>query len=284
MPARAETLSSTSHDREPLPKEILRFRASERQLHWAIAIPFMVCYTTALILVTVYNPDPTRPYRAIFSWIHRLSGVCLFVLPLSAFARHRRDLDIHFRNARTAWRWRLDDIKWLFLIGPATINKRVELPDQEKFNAGEKLNFVVLTATYPLYIVTGLLIWLPGVAFLSWLIHLSMAATATPLILGHIFMATVNPDTKVGLGGMISGFVDRHWAEHHYRCWYEDTFGHLTRNPEPKAEPEPELLAELPELVSELILNTGGEEDTSASTWPPFLRPPSPDSSVSEST
>jgi hypothetical protein len=83
---------------------------------------------------------------------------------------------------------------------------------------------MVLNCTYPLYIITGFLIWLPGVAYLSWLVHLSMAAAATPLILGHVFMATVNPDTRVGLSGMISGFVDRHWARHHYRRWYDDNF------------------------------------------------------------
>ncbi len=277
MPACAESLPATPRVRPFLPKEILRFRASERQLHWAIAIPFMVCYSTALILVTVYNPDPSRPYRAIFSWIHRLSGVCLFLLPLVTFLRHRRDLSLHFRNVLTVWRWRLDDVKWLILMGPSTFNKRIELPDQEKFNAGEKINFLVLTATYPVYLLTGLMIWLPGVAYLSWLVHLSMAATATPLIMGHIFMATVNPDTRVGLGGMLSGFVDRHWAEHHYRHWYNENFAHLSRH----EEPEP--VAELPGLVSELILDTAKKEDTSASSWPAFARPASRDRSVAES-
>jgi formate dehydrogenase subunit gamma len=263
---------------EPLPVEILRFRASERQLHWAIAIPFIVCYSTALILVTVYNPDPTRPYRMLFSWVHRLSGVCLFLLPLSAFARHRHDLDLHFRNARTAWHWRLDDVKWLFLMGPATINKRISLPDQEKFNAGEKINFAVLTATYPIYILTGVLIWLPGVAYLSWMIHLSMAATATPLILGHIFMATVNPDTRVGLSGMISGFVDRHWAEHHYTVWYEEVFGHL------KHAAGPALAEAIEEPCAELVLEPAGEVDLADEHWPPFVRPAAESRSVPQTT
>ena len=210
-----------------LPAQILRFRTSERRLHWAIAVPFMACYATALVLLAVYNPDPTRPFRALFSWAHRLSGVCLFVLPLWTVLRHRHDFDLYFHNVRAAWRWRIEDVKWLFLMGLSTIDKRVVLPDQGKFNAGEKLNFMFLTASYPLYIVTGFLIWLPGVAFASWLVHLSLAAMATPLIFGHVFMATVNPDTRVGLSGMISGYVDRHWAQHHYRHWYNQHFRHL---------------------------------------------------------
>ncbi|MEI6667893.1 MAG: cytochrome b/b6 domain-containing protein [Acidobacteriota bacterium] len=193
-------------------------------MHWAIAIPFMVCLGTALVLFAVYNPHPTRPYRAAFSWLHRLSGTCLALLPLWSVVKHRAEWAMHFRNIREVWSWRLADLKWLALMGPSTLNKQIELPDQGKFNAAEKINFMILTATWPLYVLTGVLIWLPGVAFLSWLIHLAMATAAIPLIFGHIFMATVNPDTRVGLSGMISGLVDREWAQHHYRRWYDETF------------------------------------------------------------
>ncbi len=37
-------------------------------------------------------------------------------------------------------------------------------------------------------------------------------------------MATINPDTRKGLPGMISGHVDRQWAKHHYTRWYRENF------------------------------------------------------------
>ncbi len=40
---------------ESEPRQILRFQRSERLLHWSIAIPFMVCYTTAVILFLFFN-------------------------------------------------------------------------------------------------------------------------------------------------------------------------------------------------------------------------------------
>jgi formate dehydrogenase subunit gamma len=226
VPVCARSVSDTGRAKASPPDEILRFRKSERQLHWAVAAPLIVSLTTATILVAVYNLHPGWPYRAVFSWTHRISGVCLFFLPLLTVMRHRKELGIYVDNTRQAWFWTLNDVKWLFLMGPASMCKKISLPHQGKFNAAEKINYMVLTLTYPCYIVTGVLIWLPGVALVAWLLHFSMAMIATPLIMGHIFMATINPETRVGLTGMISGFVDRQWAKHHYRLWYDQHFGH----------------------------------------------------------
>jgi hypothetical protein len=91
-----------------------------------------------------------------------------------------------------------------------------------------------------------------------------MAAAATPLILGHVFMATVNPDTRVGLSGMISGFVNRHWARHHYRRWYDENFAPgvaraaRAANAAP-AQPRPVVTLHRPSL--------GG---LAAASWPPL--------------
>jgi cytochrome b subunit of formate dehydrogenase len=94
---------------------------------------------------------------------------------------------------------------------------------------------MVLMGTYPLYIVTGLFIWLTHVAFVSWLMHTAMALLATPLILGHMYMAIVSSGGRPGLTGMKNGYVDRHWAKHHYAHWYREHFGN-----EEAAAPEAE--------------------------------------------
>lgn len=206
-------------------KKILRFRASERRVHWSIAIPFLACYTTALVLVVVYNPDPLRPYREVFSWTHRISGVCLIVFPLLAVARSTGDFRVHVYNIRQAWSWVFDDLKWLALMGLAVLSRRIHLPPQGKFNAAQKLNFMLVMTTYPLYIATGLLMWLTGAALLAWLIHFFMALVATPFLLGHIFMATIPRSSRKAFQGMVSGLVDREWAKHHHRRWYDETAG-----------------------------------------------------------
>lgn len=222
MPAPADVPSAHRKASGSHGHKILRFAKSERMLHWCIAGPFLISLGTALILVLIYNPDRSRPYRAFFSGLHRASGVALIILPLLATLKSRGDARLHLYNIRQAWIWMFDDFKWLALMGLAAVNPKITLPEQGKFNAAEKINFMVLMVTYPLYVATGLLMWLTPLAILSWLLHFFMAVMAVPLISGHLYMALINPASRVGLPGMISGLVDRHWAKHHYRRWYRE--------------------------------------------------------------
>jgi formate dehydrogenase subunit gamma len=203
---------------------ILRFRKTERWLHWAIAVPFMICWLSALILVLVYNPDPHRPYRLAFSWFHRFSGAALIAFPLYVLFKSREEYRIHTANIRTAWHWSLDDMKWLLLMGLAAISRKITLPEQGKFNAAEKVNFMVVMLSSPIFILTGLMMWIQDAAWFPWLIHGCAALAVTPTMLGHIYMATVNPDTRSGITGMVSGYVERQWAKHHYALWYREHF------------------------------------------------------------
>jgi formate dehydrogenase gamma subunit len=198
---------------------ILRFQESERLLHWAIAIPFLICWITALILILVYNPYPMRPYRSVFAVVHRMAGVCLVLLPALVMLT-KRDFKIHLYNIRNAWIWSLDDLKWLFLMGIAAINKKIALPQQGKFNAAEKVNFILVMAGWPVFGVTGIMMLVQNTPWLPWLVHVGMAFLVSPTMLGHIYMATINPETRTGISGMISGYVNRQWAKHHYGLWY----------------------------------------------------------------
>jgi len=223
---KAESIEQiTPHPGNATSSKVLRFRKSERLLHWALAVPFLVCLSSALVLVVHYNPDPTRPYRAFFAATHRIGGIAFIVLPLLATLISKGDFRIHFYNIRQAWIWTLHDIKWLFLMGFAAICKNIVLPDQGKFNAAEKINFMYLMSTYSFYVLTGFFIWITDAAFLAWIAHCFMAIMSLPLIFGHLYMATINSGSRVGLSGMFSGYVCRHWAKHHYTKWYQEHYG-----------------------------------------------------------
>jgi formate dehydrogenase gamma subunit len=146
------------------------------------------------------------------------------VLPIFSLVKGRKELPIHLYNIRTGWSWARKDLKWLALMLPAAFSKKFVLPEQDKFNAAEKINFISGMLGLPVFIITGIMIWLHIGAWMAWIVHVFVALMMTPTMLGHIFMATINPDTKVGLSGMITGYVDRHWAKHHYTTWYKEHF------------------------------------------------------------
>jgi len=150
-------------------------------------------------------------------------------MPTLAVVRGGRDMRVHFYNVRQAWKWVWSDVKWLAIMAVAMVNKRVALPEQGKFNAAQKLNFMMVMSTYPFYIITGLAMWLTGATLLAWLVHFGMAIIATPFLFGHLFMATIPRDTRAALQGMFTGFVDRQWAKHHHARWYQENFANPER-------------------------------------------------------
>ena len=205
-------------------EQIFRFAKVEMMLHWAIAVPFMLCFATGSTVKFFYplhSPGLTRDTLIFF---HKIAGACLAVFPTLAILRNLRDYKVLIYNVKIGFTWTIDDLKWLFLVGPSTVSKKVVLPDQRKFNAAERLNFMMVAGTYPVFIVTGILLWMPGNHFVPWLVHITMGLVAPLLMFGHIYMAVVNPDTRVGLSGMITGHVDREWAKHHYAQWYRDHY------------------------------------------------------------
>jgi formate dehydrogenase gamma subunit len=214
----------------------------------------MVCSFTAAILMLFFGLHSERPAREILSLTHRTAGLCLLTFPLWTLLRNWRDYKLHLGNIRQAWRWAWADVKWLALMGVAAVNRRIQLPEQGKFNAAEKLNFMMVMGTYPVFIVTGVLLWLPGIAFVSWILHVGMALLATPLMLGHIYMALINPSTRVGLGGMVSGYVDRQWARHHYQRWYRETFEDDTRRNDAREALRRPVLVRCPACHSEHLV------------------------------
>jgi formate dehydrogenase gamma subunit len=206
-------------------RQVLRFARGEMMLHWSIAIPFILCFVTGVTMKLLFNLHSESLFRDVLSFLHRVAGGCLAVFPTLAVLRNWRDYKVHIYNVKVGFSWTIDDLKWLFLVGPATVSKRIVLPEQRKFNAAERMNFMMVMVTYPLFVATGVFLWGHGVDhFIPWVVHVSLSLVAPLLMFGHIYMAVVNPSTRVGLSGMITGRVDREWAKHHYRRWYQEHF------------------------------------------------------------
>jgi len=77
------------------------------------------------------------------------------------------------------------------------------------------------------FTVSGVLIYLQetNAAFRgrtsAILVHDIATWVSIPLILGHIYLATLNRSTRHSLRGMIRGTVRRDWARRHHPKWEE---------------------------------------------------------------
>lgn len=206
---------------------IQRFTRTERGLHWTHAISFLLLLLSGCFL---YFPALSelagnlRIAHLTILNIHVALGAFYIGGPLpwwllgdrGALRRDLRELDV----------WDDDDLD--FLRSPLYVVADKPAPPQGRFNAGQKINTILLGASAIGFGITGLIMWQSNRhIFPQWAIqgsvnmHDILTILTTALIIGHIYLAALHPTTRRGLPGMFSGRVDRAWARHHHPKWVE---------------------------------------------------------------
>jgi formate dehydrogenase subunit gamma len=191
---------------------VRRFSRTERILHWANAAGFFFLLATGLIL---YLPSLAIRVgrRPVIQELHFWSGIgWVAVLVLIAVVGDRRGLK---QLAREIDRFDRDDLRWLLGRRPAP---------QGRFNAGQKLNLALTAAFTVLFLVSGLLLWFgerdTRFRFASTvLLHDGLMYVALALLVGHLYLAVINPATRHALRGITLGTVDAEWAHRHHPKW-----------------------------------------------------------------
>ncbi len=210
------TLTSTnSAAGEPT---VNRFDTTERLLHWAFAIPFLLTFLTGLGL---YFPELAKlaGNRELVRDVHRFAGLFTVMLPaLVLLMGDRRNLrrDVHEIDL-----WSRDDRRWFRAWLWRKIGGRDRYPPQGRFNAGQKFNAVLTAGCIFWLSLTGLFIF-PGIHPPFWLVsnsrnlHDLAWIVLTPAVLGHIFLAAIYKPTRPGLSGIITGRVPLPWLREHH--------------------------------------------------------------------
>jgi formate dehydrogenase subunit gamma len=199
----------TSHSLRRLP----RFSRTERAIHWVHASAFLVLFVSGLCL---YLPSLSELIgrRPLLRDVHVYTAlIWLAALALIVLAGDRRRL---LAAAREIDKFDDDDLAWL----------RGRRAPQGRFNAGQKINAIVTAALAVLFAVTGLFLWYGerdhafrlqnALLVHDWLMYISFF-----LVLGHLYLALVNPSTRHSLSGMTRGWVREDWALRHHRKWAE---------------------------------------------------------------
>ncbi len=213
----------------PVPT-IERFNRTERGLHWTHSLSFFLLLLTGAFLYfpslgelagKLYIAHLTILNLHVLCGAFYIGGPLLFWL-LGDRASLRRDL-----HALDVW----DDDDARFLASPAAIlTEGDDRPPAGRFNAGQKINTILLGAAAIGFGVTGLILWqsshLPAWAatFVQGSVNLHdiLAVLTTALVAGHIYLAALHPTTRPGLNGIFGGRVSRAWARRHHSKWVAD--------------------------------------------------------------
>jgi formate dehydrogenase subunit gamma len=196
--------------------KVTRFTASERVIHWVVALSFLYAALTGLAL---WSP---RLYwlAAIFgggvtirAW-HPLGGLLfagVFLFMFKAWSRQMR-LDA-------------DDRRWLRLAHRYAAHDYVSLPDAGRFNAGQKSLFWLQALNGVLLLLSGIVLWWPEsmsrpLREAAILIHPLAGILAIAGLIVHIYMGTAA--TPGSLRAMTQGWVKPGWAASHHAKWYRD--------------------------------------------------------------
>jgi len=201
------------------PRDLHRYTASERANHWIVGICFILL---ALSGLAFFHPA-FYPLTQLFGggpWtriLHPYFGVVMALFFLIMVVRF----------------WGLNvieqrDIEWLKNVDKMVDGDDHNMPEQGKYNGGQKVLFWGLVLCMLVLLVSGVLMWrawlhLPvDVVRLSSVLHAFAGFAIIGLIILHVYAAIW---TRGTIRAMMYGTVTRAWAKQHHRGWYRKVTG-----------------------------------------------------------
>jgi formate dehydrogenase subunit gamma len=192
------------------PTSLRRFSSTTRAVHRTTAMLMMVCIVTAAVL---YNGSISIQvgHRRLVEIIHVYSGFALPVPVILGFLSSAYRNDVRRLNRFTPSDWR-----WL-----RSRKRRDGSLPVGKFNAGQKLNAALSGGSILVLLGTGLLMYFPDLARLTWrtgatFVHDWFALALGLLVVGHIVYAIKDPEAR---RGMRTGQVSALWARDEHGEW-----------------------------------------------------------------
>lgn len=199
--------------------DLQRYTASERATHWIVAISFILLTVSGLAF---FHPAffPLSGLLGGGTWsriLHPYIGLVMVLFFLLMFFRFQ-----------AANRIKPEDKAWLGKLGELVSGDPHSMPEQGKYNGGQKLLFWIMSVCVLLLFVSGVAIWrawlnLPvDLVRVAVVVHSASAAVLIGFIIVHIYAAIW---VKGSVRAMVYGYVSRAWAKQHHRAWYRQVTG-----------------------------------------------------------
>jgi formate dehydrogenase subunit gamma len=201
------------------PKDLQRYNAQERANHWLVGICFILL---ALSGLAFFHPA-FYPLTQLFGggvWariLHPIVGALMMIAFVLMFFR--------FRSLNTM---EAADKEWLSRVGEMIDGNDHNMPEQGKYNGGQKAMFWAMSVCMLLLFVSGIMLWRAYFSFpvdlvrLGAVVHAAIAAIMIAMIFVHVYAALWVRGT---VRAMVYGTVTRAWAKQHHRAWYRQVTG-----------------------------------------------------------
>ena len=208
------------------PRRIQRYTTSQRINHWIIAITFILLVVSGLAL-----------FHPAFFWMSNLLGGGVWTRILHPFLGVFMALCFAVFAARL-FRHNLlsrHDMQWVRQASDVLAMRDEKLPEQGRYNGGQKLLFFALILLMLGLLITGVVMWRSyfsqwfpvEVIRLSSLLHALFAFLIICAIIIHIYAGLW---VKGSVRAMTQGTVTPGWAWKHHRGWLRQLRGTTPHN------------------------------------------------------
>jgi len=206
---------------------ILRFSLTERISHWVHVASFFALILTGLVVLSPkfhfisYLFGGVQEARVV----HRIAAVVFSIGTMMIFfLGDRRALASWLRDIFT---WSRDDVGFLKGFPKEFFGGHADIPEQGRFNGGEKLNSLIILGNGALLVISGLMMWFASyipLDIVRWAypLHDVGAFLMVAVVIGHIYVGAFLPSSKESLNGIVRGTVARAFAQAHHPKWYRE--------------------------------------------------------------
>lgn len=197
---------------------VVRYSFRERLMHWVSGFSYVYLLMTGLAIWSPYLAwmavilGGLTLSRAVHPWV----GVIFFISVLWMYR-------IWASEMRTTER----DREWWRALRHYIRNEDDQVPDEDRFNGGQKSLFWGFFWCGIVLFLTGLILWEPdwvpwSLSFLrlaAVILHPIAALVTIALFIVHVYMGTAVE--RGAFSSIVRGDVSRTWASRFHRLWYE---------------------------------------------------------------
>ncbi|HSS52642.1 MAG TPA: formate dehydrogenase subunit gamma [Thermoanaerobaculia bacterium] len=197
---------------------VQRYTFRERLMHWVAGFSYLYLLITGLAFwspwlfgLTAITGGPTTS-RLLHPWV----GVVFFLATVWMYGLWSAQM-----------RESPGDKAWWHSIKHYIRNEDDQVPDEERFNPGQKLLFWGFFWCGLVLLLTGLVLWVPEwipwslrfLRLISVIVHPIAALFTIALFIIHVYMGTAVE--RGAFSSIVRGDVSRKWAARFHRAWYE---------------------------------------------------------------